>query len=287
MPRIHGLFPAVRVLLLASAPLLAQSASAPSAPRPYTALYVFGDSYSDIGAGFPYADGPTAVAYLAQRLAIPFTYYGDPAAKNKSLDFAVSAAKTGSSPGHREAPNAIFALGMKNQVDEFSALLKSGALHFDPAQTLFYLAGGLNDRGTPAGYTRTNEEAEIDTLYALGARRFMVALLPTQIPTFATAGAQFNPEIARIPAEERAKHPDIRIALSNWGLFFDQVITRPAQYGLTNTTDACAGLPTLAPNAPHCATPQTYFYYYIAHPSTAAHRAVGELLYQEALTKAP
>jgi phospholipase/lecithinase/hemolysin len=176
---------------------------------------------------------------------------------------------------------------MKNQVEEFAALLQSGQLHFDPAQTLFFLAGGLNDRGTPPGYTRTNEEEEIDTLYTLGARRFMVALLPTQIPAFASAGAQFNPELSRIPAEERARHPDIRIALSNWGPFFDQVITHPALYGLTDTTTTCAHLPSLTMTTPACASPSTHFYYFNAHPSTAAHRAVGDLLYTEAITQSP
>jgi phospholipase/lecithinase/hemolysin len=269
------------------APFLVPVVSAQTPPRPYTQLYVFGDSYSDTGAGFPYADGPTAVAYLAQRLNIPFTFYGDPNSKGKSLNFAVSAAKTGSDPGIREAPNALFRLGMKDQVEQFAALLKSGAIKFDPAQTLFFIAGGLNDRGTPTGYTRTNEEDEIDTLYALGARRFMVALLPTQIPAFATAGAQLNPEIAKIPAEERSRHPDIRITTSNWGPFFDQVITHPAQYGITNTTEPCAQLSLSITNPTHCPSPATYFFYYNAHPSTAAHRIVGNLLYQESLTSAP
>jgi phospholipase/lecithinase/hemolysin len=263
--------------------LLAATLPAQIQTRPYTALYVFGDSYSDTGAGFPYADGPTAVAYLAQRLSIPFTYYGAPDAKNKSLNFAVSAGKSGSGPGHREAPNALFALGMKEQVEEFAALLHSGQIKFDPANTMFFLAGGLNDRGTPAGYTRTNLEAEIDTLYALGARRFQVALLPTHIPAFASAGTEFNPEIRRIPEDERNRHPDIRIANSNWGPFFDEVITHPATYGLTDTTTPCAGLPTIGAVAPHCASPETHFYFYTSHPSTAAHRAVGNMLYKESL----
>lgn len=256
-------------------------------PRPYTQLYVFGDSYSDTGAGFVYADGPTAVAYLAQRLAIPFTYYGAPNSSGKGLNFAVSGGKTGVGAGTRQGPNAFFALGMKNQLDEFAALLKSGDVKFDPAQTLFFLAGGLNDRGTADGYTRTNEEDEIDTLYALGARRFMVALLPTQIPAFASAGTQFNPEIARIPTEERVKHPDIRIATSDWGPFFDKVITHPADYGITDTTTPCAQLSLSATNPTRCASPATHFFYYNAHPSTAAHKVVGDMLYHEALTQAP
>jgi cholinesterase len=259
---------------------------AQTSKRPYSQLYVFGDSYSDTGAGFPFADGPTAVAYLAQRLGLPFTYYGAPASKGKGLNFAVSAAQTGADPGVHQS-GALFKLGMKNQVEEFAALLKSGEVKFDPAETMFFFAGGLNDRGTTEGYTRTNEEAEIESLYALGARRFMVALLPTQIPVFATAGAQFNPEIAKIPAEEKAKHPDIRIATSNWGAFFDEVITHPAQYGITNTTIPCSV--GLTPDAAHsaCATPTTYFYYFAAHPSTAAHKAAGDMLYNEALTKSP
>lgn len=276
-----------QIVLLVLASLVALTTGAQTSSRPYTQLYVFGDSYSDTGAGFQYADGPTAVAYLAQRLNIPFTYYGDHDSSGKSLNFAVSGGKSGAGPGIRRSPNALFALGMKNQVDEFAALIRSGDVKFDPAQTLFFLAGGLNDRGTADGYTRANEEDEIDTLYALGARRFMVAFLPTQIPAFATAGTQFNPEIARIPAEERAKHPDIRVATSDWGLFFDHVITHPADYGITDTTTPCAQLTLVAPNPTRCASPATHFFYYNAHPSTAAHKAVGEMLYREALTQAP
>jgi phospholipase/lecithinase/hemolysin len=272
-------------------PLLAASAVALSAQTPktapYTQLYVFGDSYSDTGAGFPLADGPTAVAYLAQHLSIPFTYYGDPAYKDQGLNFSVSGAKTGSVPNRPDATGKTVARGMKEQVDEFVALLKAGQIKFDPTQTMFFFAGGLNDRNSPDGYTRTNEEDEIDTLYALGARRFMVALLPTQIPVFATAGTQFNPELAKIPAEEQAKHPDIHIANSNWGPFFDEVITHPAKYGITNTTTPCSTLARPPEKAVVCDTPSAYFYFFVAHPSTAAHKAAGDMLYKESLTSAP
>ncbi len=79
--------PTLAILLLLTSTLAAQ-AQIPSvnlaAKRPYTQLYVFGDSYSDTGSGFQYADGPTAIAYLAQRLNIPFTYYRDPNSAGKS-----------------------------------------------------------------------------------------------------------------------------------------------------------------------------------------------------------
>jgi phospholipase/lecithinase/hemolysin len=81
-----------------------------------------------------------------------------------------------------------------------------------------------------------------------------------------------------------AKHPDIRIANSDWGLFLDEVITNPAKYGLTDTTHPCAGRAIHHEDTTPCASPDTHFFYHEGHPSTAAHRAVGDLLYKEALT---
>jgi phospholipase/lecithinase/hemolysin len=279
--------------LILTTPLFAQPAKEVPKPilaaAPYTQLYVFGDSYSDSGSGYLDTNGPTAVAYLAQRLAIPFTWYGDPKySKTQGLNFAISGAGSGAGPGRRYPTGEMLGIGMRNQVDQFVAFTKTDDIpKFDPANTMFFFAGGLNDRGKPDGYTRTNIESEIDTLYALGARRFMVALLPTKIPSFASAGVQFNPELAKIPAEEKAKYPDIRIANSNWGAFFDEVITNPQKYGFTDTTSTCAGRNIHHEDTTPCASPDTHFFYHQGHPSTATHRAVGDMLYQEALTGAP
>ena len=282
-----------RLFLLASSLLLAASAPAQTNPtpnpHPYTTLYVFGDSYSDSGSGYVDTNGPTAVAVLAQRLGIPFTFYGDPHyTPPEGLNFAISGAQTGAGAGRRFPTGEFLSFGMKNQVANFVQFTKLGFIpKIDPDTTMFFFAGGLNDRGKPEGFTRTNIEDEIDTLYALGGRRFMVAILPTKIPQFATAGEQFNPELEKIPAEERAKHPDIRIANSQWGAFLDEVITHPAQYGLTDTTHPCAGRFIHHEDTTPCASPDTHFFYHDGHPSAATHRAVGQMLYQEAITKAP
>lgn len=280
---------ALTCLVLCAGALLAQDAPAPAVnAHPYTMLYVFGDSYSDSGSGYVDCNGPTAVVYLAQRLGIPFTYYGDPGSTGKGLNFAISGAPSGEDAGHRFPTGPMLGFGMKNQVENFVQFSKFSSIpKIDPENTMFFFAGGLNDGGRPDGFTRSNIESEIETLYGLGARRFMVALLPTKIPAFAAVGVEVNPELEKIPAEERAKHPDIRIARSSWGPFFDEVITNPAKYGITNTTTECAQRTFSDKPVAVCSTPDTFFYYHSGHPSTAAHRAVGDMLYQEAITKAP
>jgi len=276
-------------LILCASTLSAQVAPAPVVnAHPYTMLYVFGDSYSDSGSGYVDGNGPTAVVYLAQRLGIPFTYYGDPTSTCKGLNFAVSGAQSGEGCGRRFPTGAFLGFGMKNQIDNFVQYAKEGSIpKIDPERTMFFFAGGLNDGRRPEGFTRTNIEAEIETLYELGARRFMVANLPTKIPGFAAAGMKINPDVEKIPEDERAKHPDIRIINSHWGSFFDEVMTNPAKYGLTDTTNPCAQRAFRGEQVQVCSSPETHFYYHEAHPSTAAHRAVGDMLYQEAITKAP
>ena len=270
----------VPALLLAAA--VAMFAQKPS--RPYTMLYVFGDSYSDSGAGYVDSNGPTAVVYLARRLGIPFTYFGAPDDQGEGLNFSVSGARTGSDPGKTYAHGELLGRGMRNQVDDFAAIVRYGAIKFDPKQTMFFLAGGLNDRSLPEGSTRTNLEADIDVLYAAGARRFTVALLPTKIPGFATAGTQFNPELAKIPGDVRAKHPDVQIATSDWGPFFDEVMDHPAKYGITDTTNQCTGRTVTNGGDPGiCSSPDSHYYFTQYHPSTATHRAVGDMLYAEAI----
>jgi cholinesterase len=276
-------------LLLCAGALVAQVQPEPATnPHPYSMLYVFGDSYSDSGAGYIDADGPTAVVYLAQRLGIPFTYNGDPGSAGKGLNFAVSAASSGEGAARPLASGGTLGFGMKNQIESFVRYLKSGAIpKIDSANTMFFFAGGLNDGRRPDGFVRTNIESEIDTLYDLGARRFMVAILPIKIPSFAAAGRRVNPELEQIPGEERVKHPDMRIANSQWGSFFDEVIANPAKYNLTDTITPCSDRPFGPQKIATCTNPDAHFYYHEGHPSTAAHRAVGEMLYREAITKAP
>jgi phospholipase/lecithinase/hemolysin len=266
----------VALALALLSPAIARAAATPPIHR----MYVFGDSYSDIGEGYLDGNGPTAVAYLAQRLGFTLVPANAASIADQSLDFAISGAQTGSGTGQKIG-NDLLGYGMRNQVDDFAAKVKAHTITFDPATTLFFIAGGLNDGNLASATTVANLSGEIKTLYALGARRFAVALLPTAITAFSAVGRRLNPELARIPEELSPELAGAQILLSHWGAFYDDVMLHPVQYGITNTTDACAGRKIFHQDATPCASPQTHFYYHSGHPSTATHKVVGDKLYEE------
>ena len=240
-------------------------------------MFVFGDSYSDTGAGYVDGDGPTAVWYLAKDLGLRLDLPKD-AKPVSSLNFAVSGAQTGSGEGRRFEHGELLGYGMRNQVDDFAVLVSKGTVRFTGTTTLFFLAGGLNDRSLPVETSVGNLEGEIETLYGLGARRFQVALMPEKIPGFAAQGVRLNPALRLIPDDEKKKHADIEIGLSEWGPDFDAVMGNAARYGITNTTDACAGRALFHEDTATCKSPKTYYFYHAGHPSTHTHEIVGAML---------
>ena len=243
-------------------------------------LYVFGDSYSDNGAGYLDGDGPTAVAYFARRIGFELKPATKAGSASESLDFAVSGAQTGRGAG-RKVKDALLGRGMMDQVDDFVARVRSRQIVFQPETTLFFLAGGLNDGRLPSGETVANLESEIRQLYEVGARRFRVALLPTAIPAFSEFGLRLNPELRRIPGDMQAQLRGTQIAISNWGGFFDEVMRDPSRYGIENTTDKCAGRAIFDEDTTPCPKPLAFYYYHSGHPSTAVHKVVGDKLYEE------
>jgi len=247
---------------------------------PYHALYAFGDSYSDIGARFLDSDGPTAVAYLADHMGITMTYPQDPTAAGKSLNFAASGAITGKEPGTIYRGRLWCCQGMMDQVEEFTRALRSGSISFDPKTTLFFLAGGLNDRQFPTAVTVHNLTRQILMLKEAGAIHITVALLPTKIPDFSAVGERLNPAYRKM-VSDLSQQLNIDLKLNHWGLYFDEVLEHPSSYGIVNTTSRCAGRALFDEDITPCSAPQTYYYYHDAHPSAAVSRLVGYKLYQE------
>ena len=274
--------------LLALAACVAICACNRSESREWQAIYAFGDSYSDSGAGYVDGNGPTAVAYLAESLQVPFTRAGT-SAVGKSINFAVSGAQTGRSDGIRIRPGAsacganeaLFNRGMQTQVADFVQRVRTGEVRFNPRLTLFFIAGGLNDGDLRTETTIANLRSEIDQLYAVGARLFLLALLPVKVPMFTVVSTRLNPAIKKIPEEVRVSLPGIHIELSRWGEYFDQVMNQHAKHGIVNITDRCAGRAVIGEDATPCATPDAFFYFHDSHPSTVVHRIVGAQLERE------
>src|SRR5262249_40673417 len=58
---------------------------------------------------------------------------------------------------------------------------------------------------------------------------------------------------------------------------FDDILTHPSNYGITNTTTACLVGMTA------CSDPDKHFYYFNSHPSDVSHHIVGNDLFTEVL----
>ena len=265
--------------------LAAQSATTSGPTTRYSRLYVFGDSYSDIGAGYIDGNGPTAVAYLGWLMGLPVASGKAANAAGRSLVFAVSGAGTGEGEGRR-VKEALLGYGMMNQVRDFAARVKSGEIAFDPQTTLFFLAGGLNDGKRETAVTLANLRQQLQILRELGGRHVTIALLPTKIPQFAAVGRRLNPAYEQFVREEAGK-AGVDLWLNHWGAAFDEVMERPAAHGILNTTDACAGRAIFDQDATPVGDPATYFFYHEGHPSTAVHRIVGKKLFEEIAKHSP
>ena len=245
-------------------------------------LFVFGDSYSDTGSFFVVTNGPTAVGYMAQDLGITLTTSQNPDPGTSGVNFAEAGAKVGIGP----TPPAINPRSLTQQVAEFQNDVASGTLTFNPATSLFMLLGGLNDTTTPVSDVTAATTAQVSELYALGARYIEIGLLPNLSPLFAESVANLNPAYTALVPQLEAEFSGAEITLSNWGPFYDSVLSNASQYGFTNTdTAGCAALVSLNPptTVQTCTTPNSYFFYYPSHPSTAADQIVGNDLAQEAL----
>jgi phospholipase/lecithinase/hemolysin len=280
-----------RRLTVLGALILAGGASA----RDWDALYAFGDSYTDSGAGYVDGNGPTAVVYLAESLGIAFTYAGDPNSSGKSLNFAVSGASTGRGEGVLMRPPAapcgvnegLLGRGMETQVLDFAKRVRSAKLQFDREKTLFFLAGGINDGALPTATIVENLEGEVRTLYELGGRYFLIALIPERIPDTKDVAKRLDPALRKIPRQLQLALPGARVEISRWGQYFDRVLEQPALYGIKNTTDRCAGRALFSEDPTPCAAPDAYFYFHDGHPSTAVQKIVGRELKREVVTIFP
>ncbi|BCS33078.1 hypothetical protein TBR22_A23040 [Luteitalea sp. TBR-22] len=271
-------------------------AAAPAAAAPFTALYVFGDSLSDVGNATllsggtipppPYApgrasNGPVAVDYLAQSLGLaPLS----PAlAPGGGTNYAVIGAATSLVPsavGLADNTAALYGLsgpatGVLTGQLPLYGLQNPGAAD---ANALYFLWAGGNDilLGSTLGPAQAqaaaanaalNVASAVDLLYAKGARHFLVP----NLPVFNPAALTFNDTLAQ--------QMGLRQNLAGIGLTTVDVSTRLTQfavdptYGFTRGFTPCLSGNPVSPGTNVCSADDELasILWDSSHPTTRVH----------------
>jgi len=249
--------------------------------QPINQLYVFGDSLSDNGNVFRATGGEIpAPPYFEGRYSNGRVWVEELAAKLELSDdrfdnFAWGGATTGTN-GLNRVP------GVLAQVQTFV----QNQPKIDP-QALFVIWAGANDylysTETPTNSIE-NIQRSLQSLIESGAKRLLVANLPNlgQLPaTRNTEASQkltnfaiaYNQSLAT--TLDQFRKPDIAIAeLDVFGIY-QNAIKNPAQFGFTNVTAACLG------SSGNC---DRYLFWDGIHPTTAAHKVLGDFAFEQVKT---
>lgn len=287
----------ISVLLLAAFATMSIQAARAAA---FTSVIAFGDSLSDTGnlaavAGVPappyvdgrFSNGPVAVERLATRLGAPLA------------SFAFGGATTGFTNNLVPAPLDL--TGVRSQVAQFVGALGGGTAD---ANALYLVWAGSNDflpllaaPGDPgpilAGAV-ANLTSVVNTLYAKGARHFLLPLMP-DLGLTPRAIALPDPAVAPalsflsllFGATLTAAYDDLELALVGADLtVFDTIAAQYAVLadapglGITQTSVACyAGLVDAPSATPPCATPEAYMFWDAVHPTARTHQILGDAFF--------
>ena len=257
----------------------------------FTHLYVFGDSYCDVGNDFiatsgaepaaPYyagrfSNGPIWVDHVAGFLRLgaikPYLAGG--------TDFAFGGAEV---TGPVMTPQ-----GTIPSVPQQVALYLQSVGHKADPNALYIIEGGGNDilnatSGSPQqlGFEIALGISESELLLRqAGARHFLipnlfnVGLLPAAAgnPTFATAATNAtNQSLNNLLALEGVLEGIHIVRLDVFSLE-SAVVTDPTHFGFTNITAPCTSLPSaLNPTPAICADPDHTFFWDIEHPTEFGH----------------
>lgn len=208
--------------------------------------------------------------------------------------------------GTQNLPRAAYPWSLNGQRQAFNA--RAAASGADP-NGLYVVFSGSNDvtdivrrRLDPAA-TIANAVAGIinvvDAFKAAGAQTVLVPNLPdigvTPMVTALESAApgisalatrlvsQFNAALATALDQESG----IRIVRFDTFSFLRDVVANPAQYGFSNSTQACySGFVFPDPNATVCTNPDQYVFWDSEHPTAAFHALLGERLFS-AVTDVP
>jgi phospholipase/lecithinase/hemolysin len=268
-------------ILMTTAFLGLASIAAQAATPHYDSLYVFGDSYCDVGNLFlatggaepvaPYynmrfSNGPLWVDHVAGFLGVPLT-----PSLLKGTDFAFGGAWV-------TQPQSI--TGVPSVPEQVESYLAAHGGKADP-NALYILEGGGNDildttSGSPDALGREIALGIVDSEIALrkaGARHFVipnlfnVALLPAAAGNTAfaaEASAATNKWEDELLGFEEF-FPDTHIIRIDVFSLLNAVETDPFHFGFTDVTDPCLTTTT------ECSDPDHTFFWDTHHPTEFGH----------------
>jgi phospholipase/lecithinase/hemolysin len=295
----------LRRAALAAGLLLAARAPAGAAP-PYSVIYAFGDSLSDVGNDWtatlhleprspPYyrghfSNGPVWVQDLATTLGLP----APRAFLLGGADFADGGAESGATVAHALSP-----IDLPAQLAEFT-----GAVTVPRKNALFTLWIGANDLfdmlGDPkltqaqltqgVGQVVGNVETFVTAIGLLGARHLLLITVPDlgKVPTVSSQGAaasaagtalasQLNGQL--VPAiQALAQRGGIALTVVDSFAALDAIIADPSAYGFSNATSACWTGSYLGTGGKLCARTMTaqdgHLFWDSVHPTAAGHAII-------------
>lgn len=271
-------------------------------------LYVFGDSLSDTGNLYAasggavppptryfegrFSNGPVWVETLAKALdagPVKPALAGFDLAAGDSVSFAFGGAGTGLS---NVTPDGFFTVpGVLGQVERYrAALAAQGAT--GSAEALYVVWAGANDFLFQGNRNPTvavgNLAQAIRSLYALGARRFLVPNLPDldDIPvgagigpgeSLSAHGRVHNLLLAKAVAQLEGELPGASLALFDVAALLNEILANLEAYGFTAgaTAGPAAGC-VLPPFQCSPVEPTGSLFWDELHPSARAHRIIGE-----------
>jgi phospholipase/lecithinase/hemolysin len=239
----------------------------------FTALYVFGDSLSDTGRNPPppgtnyfngrYSNGPLWVEYLSAQLGLPY---------NASNNFAVSGSTTS---------NLLSQIaGLTPSTNLSSALftlVSAGNDFFYNAPTL-----GVNDPAWGVVVTNAvmNLSNAVSALYTNGAREIIVGNLVNigRTPSFNASPpgyanyvdskvALFNNRLTPALTNAQQHCPGLRLYGMDNNLAFSNILSAPAAFGFTISTNGALEDPNLKDRS-FTGPGANYVFWDTIHPTT-------------------
>ncbi len=215
---------------------------------------------------------------------------------NQSVNFAYGLATTGAS-GTGEIGSLV--PGMEQQVEFFIAdhLQANQAADED---ALYILWAGSNDYFVPDADPEQvvdNIETEIESLYDLGARDFLVVNLPNlgaipeaNNPLLSTSPEELtelsdthNSLLDSTASELKDTLTGANIIVLDVNSLFDEVLANPEEFGFTNVTEPFLDPVTFTPTVG--ANPDEYFFYDTLHPTEVGHELIGNLALETLATE--